>query len=114
MKFNSVFFFCVLLCLILVSLSCSESKNAQIDRKFLELGDELSEKDAQRECSGKSLSEADCKELKEEKIKSGRKGNQGFIERFDENCKKSALLEDECLAKKQDLLKRMYTERGKY
>jgi hypothetical protein len=105
MKFNSVFFFCVLLCLVLGSLSCSESKSAQLDRKFLDMSVQLAEKDAEKECSEKKLSEAACNKLRDVTLKSAREQMQKVITGFDEMCKKSVLLEDECVEKKQELLK---------
>jgi hypothetical protein len=113
MKFNSVFFFCVLLCLILVSLSCSESKNAQLDKKFFDFGVQIAEKDAKKECSEKNLSEANCNKLREDKLKEAREGLQEIIKEFDEMCKKSILLEDECVQKKQEMLKVMLAESQK-
>jgi hypothetical protein len=110
MKFNSGFFFCVLLCLILVSLSCSESKNAQLDKKFFDFGVQMAEKDARKECSEKNLSEADCNKSREDNLKEAREVMQNFITEFDETCKKSVLLEDECVEKKQQTLKEMLAD----
>jgi hypothetical protein len=110
MKFNSGFFFCVLLCSILVSLSCSESKNAQLDKKFFDFGVQMAEKDAKKECSEKNLSEADCNKFREDKLKEAREGMQEIIKEFDEMCKKSILLEDECVEKKQQVLKELLAE----
>ncbi len=108
MKFSSVFFFCVLLCLALGSLSCSESKNAQLDRKLLDLGAQIAEKDVKKQCSEKNLSEADCNKLRDVKLKSAREETQESINKFDENCKKSIMLEAECVEKKQEMLQRTY------
>jgi Skp family chaperone for outer membrane proteins len=109
MKFN-VFFFCVLLCLTLGSLSCSESKNAQLDKKFFDFGVQMAEKDARKECSEKNLSEADCNKSREDKLKKGREDVQEIIREFDETCKKSISLEDECVEKKQEFLKGIVAE----
>jgi hypothetical protein len=114
MKFNSVFFFCVLLCLALVSLSCSESKNAQLDRKLLDLGIQMAEHNVKGECSEKNLSEADCNKLRDTEIKSARELVQETIKRVDENCKKSISLEDECVEKKHEQLRLAFAEFKKY
>jgi hypothetical protein len=113
MKFNSVFLLCVLLCLVLVSLSCSESKNSQLDRKFLDMGVQLAEIDVKKECSEKKLSEAACNELRDVTLKSARERMQKVVTGFDEMCKKSVLLDDECLEKKQELLKIVVAESKK-
>jgi hypothetical protein len=113
MKFNSGFFFCVLLCLTLGSLSCSESKNAQLDRKFLDFGAQVMEIDVKKECSEKNLSEADCNRLRGDKLKFARENMQERMKQFDEMCKKSILLEDECVQKKQEMLKVMLAESKK-
>jgi predicted Holliday junction resolvase-like endonuclease len=114
MKFNSVFFFCVLLCLALVSLCCNESKNAQLDKKFFDVGVQMAEKDAKKGCSEKKLSEADCNKFREDKLKEAREVIQEVIKEFDEACKKSIMLEDECVEKKQEMLKGMLAESKKW
>jgi hypothetical protein len=105
MKFNSVFFLCVLLCLVFGSLSCSESKNAQFERKLLDVGAQAAEEDVKKECSEKKLSESACNKLRDVKLKFAREVMQKLITDFDEMCEKSILLEDECVEKKQELLK---------
>jgi hypothetical protein len=109
-KFNSVFFFCVLLCLTLGSLSCAESKNAQLDRKLLDLTARVSERITTKHCSEKNLSEADCSEVKARYLKGMSEAVQESINVLNEGCKKSALLEDECVEQKQVLVKEMFAE----
>jgi hypothetical protein len=104
MKFNSAFFFCVLLCLILGSLSCSESKNAQLDRKTLDAYTQAAETIGKRQCSERNLSETDCAELVKFLVGYMRDGMKENIRRLDEDCKKSALFEEQCLEKKQQVL----------
>ncbi len=108
---RSVFF--SVLCLSLMSLACSESKNAQLDRKALELGDQLVEIDVKKECSEKKLSEVDCNKAREGKLKEARKAMQDLMTRFDEMCKGTVFLEDECVEKKQEMLKLMVAESNK-
>jgi Na+-transporting NADH:ubiquinone oxidoreductase subunit NqrC len=110
MKFNSVFFFCVLLCSILVSLSCSESKNAQLDRKLLDSYSQAAEAIGKRQCSEQNLSETDCAKLKEFLVDYMRKGMKENIRRQDEDCKKSSLFEEQCLERKQQILQRSLQE----
>jgi hypothetical protein len=105
MKFNSVFFFCVLLCSTLGSLSCSESKNAQLDRKFLDSHIQAAEKVAKQQCFEGNLSETDCAQLTEILVGRMREGVKRNIARFDEDCKKSASFEEQCLERKQRALR---------
>jgi hypothetical protein len=107
MKFNSAFFFCVLLCLTLGSLSCAESKNAQLDRKMLDSGVQAAERIAKRHCSEKNLSETACAELIEVNVRHMREGTKEQIRRFDENCKNSASFEEQCLEQKQEALQKI-------
>jgi predicted Holliday junction resolvase-like endonuclease len=113
MKFNSVFLFCVLLCLVLGSLSCSESKNAELDRKILDMAAQLAENDVKEECSEKKLSEAACNKLRDVRLKSTREDAQEAIRKLDEMCKKSPSLEDECVEKKQEKMKAAFAEAKK-
>ncbi len=107
MKFNSVFFFCVLLCLILVSLSCSESKNAQLDRKFLDSGVQAAERIVKRKCSEENLSKTDCAESMEVNVGAMREGIKEQIRRFDEKCKNSTSFEEQCLEQKQEAFQKV-------
>jgi hypothetical protein len=107
MKFNSVFFFCVLLCLILGSLSCSESKNAQLDRKVLDSGVQAAERIVKRKCSEQNLSETACAELMEVNVGAMREGMKEQIRRFDENCKNSTSFEEQCLEQKQEAFQKI-------
>jgi hypothetical protein len=108
MKLSSVFLY-VFLFLALMSLSCSESKNAQLDRKYLELGVQTAEKIATKECSEKNLSVADCSRLRADMLEKWRKMMQENIDSLDKSCKESFLvLEDECVKVKQELLQKTF------
>ncbi len=107
MKFNSAFFFCVLLCSTLGSLSCSESKNAQLDRKMLDSGVQVAERIAKRQCSEKNLSESACAESMEVNVRAMREGTKEQIRRFDENCKNSTSFEEQCLEQKQEAFQKV-------
>jgi hypothetical protein len=113
MKFNSVFFFCVLLCLTLGSLSCSESKNAQLDRKLLDVSRQGAERVAKEECSEKNLSETDCAKLREASLSYVRESTREVIKYFDEECKKTSLFEEQCVERKQKLLQIQIDKVGK-
>jgi hypothetical protein len=96
--------------MVLACLSCSESKNDQLDRKIMEYTDQLAEGFTKKECSEQKLSVTECNKVRAQAIEIFRTQMQGTIKQLDEACKKSVLLEDECVEKKREVLKRMVSD----
>jgi hypothetical protein len=62
-----------------------------------------------RECS-EELSATECNNLRAQGIEMSRIQTQESIKRLDEACKKSVLLEDECVEKKREFLKALVSK----
>jgi Uri superfamily endonuclease len=77
---------------------------------MLDLSAEVAEQSQNKTCSERHLSEADCNRWKVDNLEEMRKRTQEIINDFDEKCKKSALLEDECVKAKQDWVKKTFAE----
>ncbi len=106
MKFNSVFFFCVLLCLILVSLSCA-TKSSQLESKILDQYERRSVDNAISLCNevGLKITDAKCESLKDDYAKTGRQKGKEILLEANNTCQEHRLSEDDCNKIKEQMLK---------
>jgi hypothetical protein len=76
----------------------------------MDYADQWTEGFTKKECSEQKLSVTECDKLRGQAIEMSRTQMQGTIKQLDEACKKSVLLEDECVEKKREVLKRMVSD----
>jgi hypothetical protein len=71
----------------------------------MDYSDQLAEGFVKKECSEQKLSVTECNKVRGQATEVFRTQIQESIKQLDEACKKSVLLEDECVEKKREALK---------